>query len=251
MKITILDKDKDQKELRIEAEWSSIQPDYADQLTEFSKLPVPGFRPGKAPPGMVEKHYAKVLLDEVGTRCAQRFATKAVEQAGFTTTGLVSITDIHVKRKESLRFSVHFYVLPDFAAADFRSYRLTAATDEEQRNEISEWLLAHTRFETPTDLIKKELEFDEQADAKPGGPAWLAAAARVKLLLILRKIARQDGIAIDDQHVDKRIASMAETMAVNPVDLKKQLMQNGGWSRIAGFLLAEETLTYLLEVCQN
>ena len=54
MKVAIRDLGDHRRQARIEAGWEDVRKDYEDLLSEYSALPVPGFRPGKAPKSMVE-----------------------------------------------------------------------------------------------------------------------------------------------------------------------------------------------------
>lgn len=248
MKITIRDIGDQKKEARIELEWDRVQADYEDILEEYTKLPVPGFRPGKAPKARVEKLYQREILDDVGLRCAERFSRKALEDEGITTTGPIAITDLVVEHGEPFRFTAEFTQLPDFDLPDYSGFILREETDKERRDEISLWLLEQTTLDVPDELVRQELLFDGITEAQPGGKEWGAAFERVKLLLILDRIARRDGIEADDRDVEQRIDQIASANEMKPQMLKQRLLRDGGVSRLSRFLLAEKTLDYLIDI---
>jgi trigger factor len=72
------------------------------------------------------------------------------------------------------------------------------------------------------------------------------AGRRVKLLLILQAIARAEGIEVDDRDVDDRISQMAADSGSSPQALRTDLEQKNGLERLALFLLAEQTMDYIL-----
>ena len=74
------------------------------------------------------------------------------------------------------------------------------------------------------------------------------ALDRVKLLLILNEIARSEGIEVDERDVDERIERIAQAQETQAFCEEKYLLRSGGLSRISGFILAEKTLNYLLDV---
>lgn len=250
MKVSVKDIGSGRREARIEAEWEKIEPDYRDLVEEYSKFPVPGFRPGKAPTAMVEKEFREPILEDLGIRCAGRIARVALEGEGITTTGPVGIVEISVEYSGPISLTADFTELPEFTLPDTCALVLESDSDEGMRDEISEFLLEHTVFDVPDELVRQELLFDGLEDPEAGSDEWNAALARVKLLLILGSVARRDGIDVDDRDVEDRIAQIASEHGTDSDSLKKQLMRSGGLSRISSFLLAEMTLDYLIDTCK-
>jgi FKBP-type peptidyl-prolyl cis-trans isomerase (trigger factor) len=249
MQIIVRDIEDQKKEIQIETDWDAVQADYDDILSKYFKVQIPGFRPGKAPKKMVEQRFRKKILDDLGMRCTQRLSRQALDKEGLTSTGQLSISDIEIERGKPFRFKVQCTVLPEFELPDYTELKLKTQTDDEMRDEVSEWLLDQTEFNVPEELVKQELAFDGNNKAQPGSVDWNAAFARVKLLIILREISRQDGIEVDEKDVEERIEAMASELGKRASAFRQQILQNGGLSRIRGFLLAEKTLDYLLEVC--
>ena len=248
MKVDINDIEDYRKEARVEVEWEKVQSDYDDLLSEYAKLPIPGFRPGKAPRARVEKHYERPLLDDVGARCVRRISRQALEGEGIITTGPVSITGISIERGEPLSFTAEFTELPGFDLPDYDSLTLTSVSDGGMRDEISMQLLEETAIDIPDGMVRQELSFDGDDEAGPGDKEWKAALNRVKLLLIMGEIARRDGIEADDRDVDERIEKISLAHGTDPSSLKKHLLRNGGLSRISRFIIAERTLDYLIDI---
>jgi FKBP-type peptidyl-prolyl cis-trans isomerase (trigger factor) len=249
MQIIVHDSEDQKKEIQIETDWDAIQADYDDILSKYLKVPVPGFRPGKAPKKMVEQRFRKKILDDLGMRCTQRLSRQALEKKGLTSTGQMLISDIEVERGKPFRFKVQCSVLPEFELPDYTELKLKTQTDDQMRDEVSEWLLDQTEIDVPGELVRQELAFDGNNKAQPESEDWNAAFTRVKLLIIMREIAHQDGIEVDDRDVEERIEAMASEFGKRASAFRQQVIQDGGLSRIRGFLLAEKTLDYLLEIC--
>ena len=66
-------------------------------------------------------------------------------------------------------------------------------------------------------------------------------------MLILKKIAQQEGIEVDDTDIDNRIAEKAEEFKTTKKSLQAELEKGGGLQRLRDMLLAESTLEYLME----
>ena len=247
MKTTIIDIGDGKKEARIEVEWDRVRADYDDILEGYLTLPVPGFRPGKAPRSRIEARYQKEILDDVGIRCAGRFSRTALEKEGISTTGPIAVTELDIELGGPLRFTAEFLELPSFDIPEYGGFAFAENTDTARRDEISRYLLEKTTLEVPDELVRQELLFDGMTGVPADSEEWLEARNRVKLLLILDAIARRDGIEVDERDVDERIELIAGAMEIQPNLLKQQLLWDGGVSRLSRFILAEKTLEYLLE----
>jgi FKBP-type peptidyl-prolyl cis-trans isomerase (trigger factor) len=248
MKVSIENAGDHRKRVRVEAGWDKVEPDYRDILAEYSKLPVPGFRPGKAPEPMVERHFERHLLDDTAGRSVRRLSRRALEDERITVTGPISITELSISRGGRVSFTAEFTQLPSFELPEYRSMGLADGSDAALRDEISLRLLEDTEIEIPDEMVKEELLFEGDTSSRPGDDPWDAAEARVKLLLILAEIARRDGIEVDERDLDDRIERMAIDQGTDASSLKMFLLRNGGLSRISGFILAERTLNYMIDI---
>jgi FKBP-type peptidyl-prolyl cis-trans isomerase (trigger factor) len=109
-------------------------------------------------------------------------------------------------------------------------------------------LLELVNLSVPEAMVQTELAFDGQPDCEPESEAWQAAARRVKLLLILKRIAREEGIEVEEADIEQRISEKAEVFGTKADTLKAELEKGGGIPRLRDLLLAESTLEYLLEI---
>ena len=249
MEITITDEGEHRKQALITADWGDIQQDYDDLVADYAKGSVPGFRSGKAPKGLVERRYQRHILDDVASRCVQRITRRALTMKEMTAVGPIAINDIVIAKNHPLRFTASFTVVPDFDLPDYRAFRFSVVNDEQRRDEICQWLLENMVISVPDELVTQELSLDGQQKIKSGSSAWQAALKRVKLLLILEKVATKDGIEIEERDVQERIEKTAVEYGQNVSSLRRKLLSNGGMSRMRSLLLAERTLDYLLEIC--
>ena len=74
-----------------------------------------------------------------------------------------------------------------------------------------------------------------------------SAEKRVKDLLILGQIARQENISVSDDEVEERIENMAAEMGQDPEMLKKYYEARDLKGSLADRILEEKTLNYLVE----
>jgi len=96
-------------------------------------------------------------------------------------------------------------------------------------------------------MVRGELAFDGPPEAEPGSDVWEEAARRVRLMLILKRLAREEGLEVEDVDREQRIKEKAGEFGTTADTLKAELERGGGRARLKDLLLAESMLAYLLE----
>jgi FKBP-type peptidyl-prolyl cis-trans isomerase (trigger factor) len=233
--------------LTITVAWDAVKTEYDDMLKRYAKIPVKGFR-NALPTKMVESLYKKQLSNDLTTACSKRLLNKAFQTEQLIPGSPVSITDIRLESGQSFGFKAKFLKMPDFELPDYRHLSLTAQTQEEQLTEISEKLLKLTTVILPDAFIEDELQYFESESGCVTDEERKAAADRVKLMLILKKIASNDGIDVDAYDVEERIKKVAYENEMSIQEVKEFLLHTGGASRLSNFLLAENVLEYIIEI---
>lgn len=235
------------RRLRIEAPWAEIEADYRDVLARYAKLPVPGFRAGKVPQRVVEQRFRTAILEELSARVARRLGREAIQEAGIEALAAPEASEIECDRDKPFRAIVRYLPMPELQLPDLTGLG-TGDDGTDSRDRISRRLLELVPFEVPGDLVRQELRVDGLEESGPGSEAWVAAADRIRLMVILKKIARQEGIDVDETDVAQRITEKAEEFGTTKRDLQTELERGGGTARLQDMLLAERTLEYLMEI---
>lgn len=231
-------RDDGRQALAVTADWPEVAADYEDLLSEYSKLAVPGFRPGKAPHAVIEHRFRQEICNDFTSRCGRRLAREALHERQVRAAGRLSINSIHLEPHWEFSFTAEFVPVPKLELPDYTAMPLAGRTDEERRDEISEWLLAHTPGEVPDALVRQECD--------PGSAEWPAAARRVKLTLVLEQIAETEGLEVDPRDVDARIGKVAAENGMPSGQLRRKLEREDGVNRLRSLLRAERTLEFLL-----
>ncbi len=247
MKWEMVDLEDGCRQMRVEAPWEAIAPDYHDILEDFRGMAVPGFRPGKAPRQVLEMRFRREISERLIGSVAQRLCRRALGEAGLEAAGPVEVSDIEWERGENFRFTARFVPLPQFELPDYRSWSAGVAQANDPQGELSLRLLEAVDFPLPDELVRGELDFDGHSEAEPGSELWQAAARRVKLMLILKRIAREEGLEVEDAEVEERIEAKAAEFGTTAATLSADLEHGGGRARLKDLLLAENVLEYLLE----
>lgn len=249
MKTTRLMDESGYSRFAVEAEWSELAADYEDIMSAYSNVRVPGFRPGKVPRSVIEGRLQKQILEDFSQRVAQRLGKDVLRQANIETIGPVELRDIECGKGKPLKFIVCFLPMPEIELPDLTAlYKPQDGSDP--RDLISQRLLELVSFNVPDELVRAELGGEDSNDEK-GNALWNAASDRVRLMLILKKIAIREGIEVSESDVVQRVREKAAEFGSDADSLKTELQTGGGWQRLKDVLLAEATLTYLMECTQH
>ncbi len=236
-----------EKELTIIAPWEMVKDDYNDIIKKYSKLPIKGFRPGKAPIGTIEQLFRNQINNDLLTSVSTRLCRKALQEKNIVSGSPVEITESNVKKDESLQFKATFIEMPQFELPDYDHLNLQSETVDGKLDEISLKLLEQTSITLHPSFVEKELEYSD-ADGEYPETERKNAENRVKLMLILKQIAHLNSIEVDERHIEDRIDALAIENEVTIDELKEFLIQNNALSRITDSLLAEMVLEYIIEV---
>jgi len=236
--------------LKVEADWSELVIDYDDILAEYSKIRLPGFRPGKVPRSVIEKRFNTEIIEDLSQRAAKRLGREAVRESGAETLGAVKAEEIECDRDQAFCATVSFHPMPKIDLPDIKSL-LTDVSDSDPRDQISLKLLDLVDFKVPDDLVKDELALEGTNGNYSRNAEWKAAKDRIKLMLILKQIARQEGIEINEADVNNRIAEKADEFGTTTKSLQAEFAKTGDMQRLSNMLLAESTLDYLLEINES
>jgi len=243
MKITPSSDENGRKVLHVEADWVELAADYDDIVAAYAQEQIPGFRQGKVPKSVIEQRLQKQILDDLAQRAAHRLGRDALSESGAEALGPLEIGDMECSKGKPIRFSARFWPMPEIVLPGPGAL---AAHDDGSglRDQISHRLLELVIFTVPDDVVRAELDEDEDEHDQE---AWKAASDRVRLMLILKRIAHQEGIEVSERDVEDRIRQKAKEFNMDPGGLSAELEKGGGRQRLKDMLLAESTLEYLEE----
>jgi FKBP-type peptidyl-prolyl cis-trans isomerase (trigger factor) len=250
MRITHGDDDNGKKTLSVEADWAELATDYDDIVSEYANVPIPGFRLGKVPRSVIEQRLQKQILDDLSHRAAQRLGREAVRETGAESLGPTEIGDIEGGKGKPFQFTARFWPMPEIALPDL-GLLVVQEDGSDPRDMISHRLLEMVSFTVPDELVRAELELDGSSIFTHENAEWKAAEDRVRLMLILKRIAGKEGIEVTEADVERRINDKAAEFGTDPDTLRMELEKGGGRRRLKDMLLAESTLEYITEKSQG
>jgi trigger factor len=89
------------------------------------KVKLPGFRPGKAPVGLVKQRFAGDIRQDVLEKLVPRFFRAAADQDHLQVVGQPNVTDVHFHAGEPITFKAEFEVAPTFELGEYRGITIT------------------------------------------------------------------------------------------------------------------------------
>lgn len=101
---------------------------------------LPGFRPGKVPPSMVQKRFAGAIRQEAIESLLQEAYQTVLEKENLTPASQPRVEHLHVHEGEPLTFELHLEVRPEIELARTQGFRVKRevhpVTDEQVREQI-------------------------------------------------------------------------------------------------------------------
>jgi len=248
MEWTMLADENDYRRLSIEAPWGELAEEYRDLIARYATVArLPGFRQGKAPREAVEQRCRAEILANLSAHAVQRLGREAAREAGIEALGPLEASEIECENGKLFRARLRYLPMPEFPLPEL-AHLETEDDGTDAKDRISRRLLDLVHFEIPGALIRQELVVDGLEGSAPGSDAWIAADERIRLLVVLKKIARQEGIEVDGTDIDRRIAEKAEQFGTTKRTLQAEIEKGDSTARLHDMLVAERTLEYLIEM---
>jgi len=177
--VTLEDAGPCRKLMHVRATAEAVLPEYDKVVKEFAKVAkVPGFRAGKAPDEVVERHYEKRIIEESRDRLVPRIYREALEQESIVPVSIIDVSDVDLKKAEGLSFKVMIDVAPSFKMPKYKKIPLKRQAvdvpDEELESSYKRMLESFSKFEDITDRGIKEgdlaqIDYSGLSDGTPVG----------------------------------------------------------------------------------
>ena len=155
MKCTIEEVGPCRKKLNIEFTAEEVGAELAAAIKAFIKgAKIPGFRPGRAPAAMVQRHYTKEIAEEIRDRLVGRGYHDAVSENKLEVAELIDVTEAQYVAGQPLAYSVTVDVPPQVVLPDYKGIALTgtkiAVRDDEVEGTLKGMLERQAKFEDVT-----------------------------------------------------------------------------------------------------
>src|SRR5687768_3871573 len=147
-----------------------------------SRVRLPGFRPGKAPPAMVRKKFGDAIRQEALETLVQEAYKEVVEREHFKLASQPHVHDVKFDEGQPLTFELHLEVRPDIGlprTQGFRVSRTERVIGDEQvqeqiealRDQRATWSPVTDR-PAPADMVTVQLATSDESGEIPEGKEY-------------------------------------------------------------------------------
>src|SRR3990172_2007706 len=131
------------RELELEIPAEEVQKAAERVAMEFARVArIPGFRPGKAPLGLVRRRFAEEIRSEVMQSLVPETIEKAVSEKKMVPVTQPQVDKVDYAEGGPLKFRAIFEVLPEFELKDYKSLEVEIdaleVADEDVENTLAE-----------------------------------------------------------------------------------------------------------------
>jgi len=124
MKTEVKKLDSTKCEINVSVSGELVKTKFESVFSEIAKAAkVPGFRPGKAPRDVLEKHYASAVHEQVLKELVPDVYNQAIEEQKLDVIELPQISDVKLDRS-SLSFKATVELVPDIAIKDYKNQKI-------------------------------------------------------------------------------------------------------------------------------
>lgn len=163
-KVEIEDLSGCKRRVRFEIPAATAAGEFDSTVRKYSKLArLPGFRPGKAPAGIIKNRYKNEIREEVTQELMGRAYRQMLQERDLKPLGNPHIESLEYEPGGPLRFGVELEVLPQFEAPDYRGLRYkqepVMATDVEIDEALDKLRDRHATVVTVEDRAAEDGDF--------------------------------------------------------------------------------------------
>lgn len=141
MKVKVKDTAKCQKTLEIEIPKEKIEEEFTQCYKEIRRTAqIPGFRKGKAPQDVLEKHFSNKANDQVLTNLINDSYHQVIKNENIHPVSMPDISDVDFKSDDKLTFKAKVDVRPKVSLKDYKEIKIKREKLEIKEEDIDKIL---------------------------------------------------------------------------------------------------------------
>jgi trigger factor len=115
---------------RVTKEWNKVVRDFREVAR------IPGFRPGKAPPGVVEAKFRKQIQEELTKKLVSETMSEAIREKGLKVLSISEVDDVELASDKTMRFTATLITAPEFELPEYKGIPVKVPRVEVTEEEI-------------------------------------------------------------------------------------------------------------------
>jgi trigger factor len=151
--------------LRIELPADHVTKEWNKVVREFREVArIPGFRPGKAPSGVVETKFRKQIQEELTKKLISETTSEAIREKGLKVLSISDVDDVEFASDKTMRFTARVITAPEFELPEYKGIPVKVprmeVTEEEIQKAIEKMRESRATF---SDVEDRALELGDFA----------------------------------------------------------------------------------------
>ena len=151
--------------LRIELSSDRVTKEWNEVVRDFQQVArIPGFRPGKAPPRVVEAKFRKQIQEELTKKLVSETTREAIREKQLKVLSISEVDDVEFTPEKTMRFTATVITAPEFELPEYKGIPVKIVDVELSEQEIQKAIesLRESRA-TFSDVEDKALELGDFA----------------------------------------------------------------------------------------
>ena len=137
MKIDLQDVTDTRKTLAVTLDADEVAAEEKSLLSQFKGMAkIPGFRPGKAPEGVVRKKFAKEIAGELKQRVTAKAYRDGVKESGVDLISPIDIKEGEIVAGQEANVTFTIDIRPEFELGEYKGLELTGLSEEVEDSDV-------------------------------------------------------------------------------------------------------------------
>ncbi len=228
------------RQLDIEIPSQKVEEVYKEVLEDIRKtVTIPGFRTGKAPMDIVQKHHHEEATDEVQRRLVSEGYQWALNDHGITPVSLPEVSDVVMEASGGLKFKAKVDTHPEIKLQKYKGLKVSAEKITVEGKEVEETIERFQSMNAEFSDIERSMKkgdfgvcdvetfMDDKLISKKRENMWIEADKETSLLgmgeelIGLKKGDRKDmEIVLPENYPDEKYAGKKAIFKVEVKETK-------------------------------
>lgn len=162
MQVTVEDLSSVRKILHIEIPEEDVNREVDNAYKELKKTAkIKGFRPGKAPRSVLERHYRKDVDSDISSRLIQESFADAIKREKLNVVGTPDLDTPGLEYKKPYQYDATVEVTPEIANIDFKNLKIKKTVREVSEEDIQAQLRMFQKKLSRTEAITEDRPVQE------------------------------------------------------------------------------------------
>jgi trigger factor len=151
--------------LRIELPPDFVTKEWNEVVKGFRQVArIPGFRPGKAPPNVVEAKFRKEIQEELTKKLVSETTREAIREKGLKVLSISEVDEVEFTPERVLRFTATLITSPEFELPEYKGIQVKLPPDGVTDDEVEQSLQKlRERQATFSDVEGRAVEMNDFA----------------------------------------------------------------------------------------